>query len=79
MGDPVLNCILAVCCPPFSSEQHEALARQLIMDGVCGEREAAKVSAWLLKKYDLAEVGTLQPLKESIARLARGEDYKSGQ
>jgi len=77
MGDPVLlNCVLAVCCDPFSDNQRRALTSMLVEDGICKDDEAAKVAAWVLKKFDLAEAGTLTELKASIAKLARGEDYK---
>lgn len=73
MGDPILNCVLAVCCPPLSQGQHDALARFLREHGVENGDEVAEV---MLKHFDLAPQGTLQPFKDSIAKLARSEDYK---
>lgn len=72
MGDPVLNCILAVCCPPLSTKQHEALARLLTVEGVADPEHCAKV---VLANFDLAPQGTLQAFKDAIAEEARGEDY----
>lgn len=65
------NCILAVCCPPGSEAQSKALARELVKDGVCDKEYAPTVAKWLLKHFDLAPAGTLQPFKDAIAKLAR--------
>lgn len=77
MGDPVMNCVLAVCCPPQSENQQHALAGLLERDGVVGPESSANVAKWLLSKFDLAPQGTLQPFKDAIAQLARGADYKA--
>ena len=86
MDDPILNCILAVCCPP---ERAAAALAKLMQDelgpadstGIFREPDwpitkdtAERVAAWIMKRFDLAEKGTLQPLKQSIARLARGQN-----
>lgn len=75
MGDPVLNCVLAVCCPPLSQGQHDALARFLVDDGLDASYadQCAKI---MLKHFDLAPQGSLQAFKDAIAACARGEDYK---
>lgn len=73
--DPILNCILAVCCPPLSQGQQDALAKFLYAEGVEAAM-AEKCAAVLLKHFDLAPQGTLQPFKDAIASLARGADYK---
>lgn len=76
MGDPVC-CILAVCCPPGSDRQRTALAEglgsaNLDAQGGIGERSQERLHAdWILDRFDLAPKGTLDPLKESIARLAK--------
>jgi hypothetical protein len=74
MGDPVMNCILAVCCPPLSEQQVAALARVLTQEGVSADaaETCAKV---ILSKFDLAPVGTLQAFKAAIADEARGEGF----
>lgn len=77
MSDPVC-CILAVCCPGGSDRQRQALAdalegAQLDAEGGIGERSRERVYAdWVLDHFDLAPKGTLDPLKEQIARLAKG-------
>ena len=73
MGDPLLNCMTGVCCPPEA--QILALAGALVKDGVCTEpAEADAVARWVVKHFDLAEHGALRPLVKSILRLseARG-------
>ena len=73
--DPILNCVLAVCCPPNSPEQMEALAKFLTKTGVdaLAAESAAKA---ILAHFDLAPHGSLQVFKDSIAELARGQNYK---
>lgn len=70
--DPILNCILAVCCPPLSAGQHEALSKFLTERGIENSNDVAAV---ILKHFDLAPQGSLQPFKDAIAALARGEHY----
>lgn len=76
MSDPVC-CILAVCCPPGSDRQRAALAEaldgaQLDAEGGIGERSKARIHAdWIIDHFDLAPKGTLDPLKEQIARMAK--------
>lgn len=73
MSDPAC-CILAVCCPPGSDRQREALAKAL---------EAAELDAgaaathrtyadWIVDRFDLAPKGSLEALKGEVARMARG-------
>lgn len=76
MSDPVC-CILAVCCPGGSDRQREALAEALDAayredpNGV--DRTTARQHAdWILDHFDLAPKGTLDPLKQEVARLAKG-------
>ncbi len=80
MDDPILNCVLTVCCPPAEAEA--ALAK-MIHKGVgpgnpdedwpITEDTAQRVAAWMLKHFDLAEKGTLQPLKDSIVRVYKAQ------
>ena len=74
MGDPVLNCVLAVCCPPLSASQQDALARLLVQDGL-DPTSAAHAAKAILQRFDLAPAGTLQAFKDAIAEEARGADY----
>lgn len=73
--DPIWNCVLAVCCPPFSQGQREALAKFLIGKGI-DANVAEQCASVVIESFDLAPSGTLQPLKDAIATLARGEHYK---
>lgn len=75
IDDPVLNCILGVCCPPQSDRQHRALVKFLIEKGV-DEDAAYKAASAIQAEFDLAPHGTLRPLKDAIARVARGPNYK---
>jgi hypothetical protein len=72
------NCIYAICCPPRSPQQKEALAIQMekaLSFGSSSAIERRKISGavaeWILENFDLAPVGALQPFKDAIARLAR--------
>lgn len=75
-GDPVINCALLICCPPLSQESEKAVASLLVSYGGLDEATAKRAAPAVQKCFDLAEKGTLQPLKDSIARLARGADFK---
>lgn len=69
MDDPVLNCVLEICCGPLKAEA--ALGRAI--EKYCGDNPTSgKVAEFICHNFDLAEKGTLQPFKESVARLARG-------
>jgi hypothetical protein len=68
-------CILGVCCPPLSSEQTDALARELVKDRVCAEMvDAKRIARWTLKHFDLAPAGSLVALKSALAGLVREHD-----
>lgn len=73
-------CILQICCPPEKAEDNFAVA---LYEGLqvgsgsgatmeINKRHCVAVARWVFEHFDLAEKGTLQPLKDSIARLARG-------
>lgn len=79
------NCILAVCCPPGSDGQIQALADEMGASGMFQsmpeeQRRVAlrSVAAWVLKNYDLAPPGSLQAFKESVRDLAREGYTKAG-
>ena len=73
--DEYINCLLAICCPPLSQTQYDAMAKFLISEGV--DANAAETCAKVIyQHFDLAPCGTLQPFKDAIAKLARGADYK---
>jgi hypothetical protein len=59
----------------LSQEQHDALARFLVNHGV--DANAADSCAKVIyQHFDLAPQGSLQPFKDAIAALARGDHYK---
>lgn len=64
-------CILGICCPPNSEAQREALARELVKDGLAHPREASGLAEWILKHFDLAPAGSLVGLKAAITTMAR--------
>lgn len=71
--DPYINCLLSICCPP--ERYLEVMAKFLVERGV--EASAAEAAAKALHEtFDLAPKGTLQPLIQAVAKLARGEAYK---
>ena len=59
--DPVLCCLMGLCCPPFSAEQ-EATFKKVLHDLLKDEKKAAKIAKALA--HDLGK------LSASIAALA---------
>lgn len=72
--DPIINCIIGACCPPEVREK--ALAQYLAQTSNISDAEAARTAKVILEAFDLAPKGTLLPLIQEVARLARGEGYK---
>jgi hypothetical protein len=66
--DPVMNCVLSVCCPPAVAQ--EGFATLLVREGL-SEADAKTCAAWVFEYFDLAPKGTLVELKAAIAKLAR--------
>lgn len=75
-SDPLLNCILEVCCGRAAADQQ--FAKAMVRDGVCSEEYAAKVVEWVRHRFDLAPVNTLGPLKNRIIDLAKGSPFREG-
>ena len=70
--DEYLNCLLSICCPP--ERRVEVLAKWLVTQGV--DAHAAESCARCMDQtFDLAPKGTLQPLIQVVARLARGQTF----
>jgi len=70
MDDLKMNCLTENCCD--TSAAHAAMAGELIAEGLCSERaEADAIAHWVYKHFDLAERGTLGPIRKSIARLIK--------
>lgn len=77
MSDPVLNCVLEVCCGAAESEA--LLAATLVTESICDDEEhAQRCAAWIKAHFDLAPAGTLKGLKKAIAKLARGQSAAHG-
>ena len=71
--DPYTNCLLSICCPP--ERQAEVFAKLLVERGV-DAAAAASCATIVLGSFDLAPKGTMQPLIQEVARLARGAAYQ---
>lgn len=70
IDDPILNCLLEVCCE--GPNARESLAQLLVKEGACRDMtHGHRVSACVYEHFDLAERGTLAPLKASIARVLK--------
>jgi len=69
MSNGSANCLLEVCCPPAAAQKK--MAEKLTTDLNISQEYAEKCAAWVYQHFDLAERGTLAPLKQSIAKLAR--------
>lgn len=67
--DPVLNCLLEVCCVSGSASQRTAMAKLIVDECGCDPALARKMGDYLLATFDLAEKGTLQAFKKSIVRV----------
>lgn len=74
MDPALLNCILAVCCDPFSENRTLAMGRLLVKHGMDPE-DAQKYAPIVLDALQpLFEA--IQPFVDLIAKLARGDDFK---
>lgn len=68
------NCIVGICCGK-DGKQLRALSHWLTRHTNLTEDQAREAAAAMLTKWEFAIKGTLAPLKESFAELARGNDY----
>jgi hypothetical protein len=62
-------CAVGVCCP--QEERQQQLANALVRDGVCLPVHGQTVAEWLMARFDFAPKGTLEPLVQAIAEMAR--------
>ena len=70
LSDPIKNCLTENCCDPLAAQA--TMAGVLVEHGLCAERaEADAIAHFIYKHFDLAERGTLAPLRKSIARLPK--------
>lgn len=60
-----------MCCPP--EKAREVFAQYLAEKNLTTPQLVAE---FIFDHFDLAPKGTLQPLKDAIAALARGDSYK---
>lgn len=75
MSNGAQNCALEICCAPGSAEAVKALASLIVKDyPQVPELYAEQAAAWILKHFDLAERGTLAPLKASIVKVWQQKD-----
>lgn len=73
-----VNCILGVCCDSEAegdAKKVKALVEVLTKNLGPGKHSLHDVAVSMLHSFDFAEKGTLQPFKDSIAKLARGNPY----
>ncbi len=63
-------CALGICCPPASLQQKTALAK-ILTDNAAAPLTAESAAACLLEHFDLAPTGTLRPLIDAVAMMAR--------
>jgi hypothetical protein len=66
--DPVLNCLLEVCCG--AAKAQEGYARWLVSKGI-PEDAAKKCAEETFEYFELAPRGSLTQLKADIARVAK--------
>lgn len=64
-------CILGVCCPPGSSAQIDALAKEMSAEIGAPAEKCLPYAAFMLRHFDLAPAGSLAQLKDAVATLAR--------
>lgn len=72
MDPATINCIIAACCPP----EARVHALQKWLTQFMPEGYALLAAQEVLKNFDLAPAGSLVPLVQAVAKLARGADYQ---
>lgn len=74
-GDTQANCILDLCCE--GEEGCKALAKKMHDEfPFLSESQSYTLATWFKDHYDLAEKGTLKPLKDSWKRLLNADNHK---
>ncbi len=76
ISDPIMNCVLEVCCGAAKSEV--ALAKAMVDAEVCDTAHALKCAAWIYEYFDLAPKDSLKAFKAEVTRLARQPRYHGG-
>ena len=67
-------CIIGACCDP--QKRMDALQEKIEQDLGFEPHTAKKIAKWIREHYDLAPVGTVQPLIDAIAEMAREYPYE---
>lgn len=71
MSNGEVCCLLGVCCPP-SARKPKASATMARDLGLTVD-QASQAFDWFDSRFDFAPKGTLQPLIDSIATMARAD------
>jgi hypothetical protein len=66
--DPLLNCVLAVCCSPAGAQA--SYTRWLVQQGIDTDA-ATRCAAVTFEYFEFAPKGSLVSLKAEIARVAK--------
>ncbi len=75
MSNGAQNCALEICCPPGSRDAVMALAKMIREDyPEVPQKYAEQAADWILKKFDLAERGTLAAFKASVVKVWQQKD-----
>lgn len=69
MSNGEVCCLLQICCPP--DQQTAQLSSHLEKDTGCPKEYADAVASYMTERFDFAPRGTLQPLIDKIAEMAR--------
>lgn len=71
------NCALEICCGGADkTKQVKAVAHILHHRLGDGQHTLEQIADAVIASFDLADVGTLKPLKDSIAKFARSAPYE---
>ncbi len=74
--DRLYNCVSGACCPALA-DRVNALARWMRDEGYADEMTANRCAQAILTKFDLAPVGSLSPLVQTIVRIYRAPSPKA--
>lgn len=67
-------CVLGVCCDPGTPEQLDAFVEEFLHDLGAKATDTAvvrSVGVWVLKSFDLAPKGTIEPFRQAILEQVR--------
>lgn len=80
-SDPIKNCVTEACCLPLangaaSDDACHALAKVIAYELAGDNCTPMRAAEAVLQHFELAERGTLQPFKQSLARLLKAGSPK---